>query len=608
MLSLPLVPFAPAPVSGIHDTSQDICQPLPESSPSLAPCIRLPNGSLVPNPDSQFCRYFKTYSNPNDTQCPTICPDSCVELWETCASGTGQLTSVVHTKTATDGIIQQMVGNPTPGVLYKDYRECYAFGTKFCTFPETKLTRLADGTTVCFKDCPPGTYADDDMCYVSDPTVSGPVGNPLFCNPQYFTSVFSGGTFLGCKKIPLGVKDTESCPAGFEPIVNEQFTTEWCQPQCPTGFFPSLNLDFCFASCNRDNAFQDYVDYYIKSGRCGGSPEGECPANALGQCPTTTSTSVESSYTQTYANVVVLVPPAMPTTVFGSSSIPSKTRTGQPTQKVAQPDNPETIINCYPGMVTALPNTGETAGFCYDECPESFVSAEICANTGAVFLSGTPTCDPSQVRFVCLAQCPVGFDPVTVDATTQKMLTCAFRYPNNKVPTDPSLFVQCPSDGTSTSITLPDPTLPSGQSAPQRPPVCLRRIFERNQACPENFYLLPAFKGPPALPARCVQNCPKNSTPVFRDGSVVCTEQCPQDGRFTQNFTSLYNTGSTLSNYKNSNCIRKSFGVGTGSDPLFLTTNQSNVLTDTRNTSISAAAVVFGILAFVFVFKKVLNK
>lgn len=606
MLSnLPSVPYAAMPVPGVHDTTLDICQPLPETSPSLAPCIRV-NGKLVPNPDSQYCRYFKTYSNPNDTQCPTICPDSCVELWETCASGTGELTSVVHTKAPADGIIQQMLGNPTPGVLYKDYRECYAFGTKFCTYPETKLTRLDDGTYVCYKDCPPGTYADSDMCYVSDPSVSGPVGNPLFCNPQYFSSVYSNGTFLGCKKIPLGVKETESCPSGFEPIVNEQFTTEWCQPKCPDGYFPSMNLDFCFATCSRDIPFQDYADYYIKTGRCAGSPEGDCPANSLGQCPTDTTVSVESRYSQSYSNVAVLVPPGMPSTVFASSSIPDTTRSGAPTQKVAQPDNPDTIINCYPDMVTALPDSGEQTGFCYDQCPEGFVSAEICSNTGQVFFSGTPTCDPTNVRFVCMAKCPAGYDPVTIDAKTQKMWTCAYRYPNNKVPTDPNLFVQCPADGSFVQYDLQDPTLPNGQSAQQKPPVCIRRIFQRNQACPENFYLLPAYtNGTTTLPPRCVQNCPKNSTPVFREGQVVCTEQCPQDGRYIQNFYSLYNTANTLDDYKNSNCIRKSFGMGVGDDPLYMTTNQSNTFTDTRNVGLSAVAVVFGVLAFVFVLKKI---
>jgi hypothetical protein len=607
---LPNTPFETTPVAGIHDTSQNQCLPKPETDISLAPCIRV-NGKLMPNPDAGFCRTFRGYVSPNDTECPTICPDSCVEFWEYCPSGTGELTSVVHTKVPASAIIEQMKGNGLLGVNYKDYRECYAFGTKFCTYTETKLTRLNDGSYVCFKDCPPGTYQDEDMCYVSDPAVSGPPGAPLYCNPQYFSSVYANGTFIGCKKIPLGYKETETCPPQYEPIVNEQFTTEWCQHKCPSGFVPSMNLDFCFATCEgvadaSPIQFHDYVEYYTTQGRCQGSPEGNCAANALGQCKPNVVLAVNTKYTQAYSNQAVLVPPGMPATVFATSSIPNSTRLGTPTQKVAQPDDPSTIVSCFPGMVTALPNTGEDTGFCYDECPDGFVSAEVCANTGNVYFSGVPPCDRENIRYVCIASCPPNWDPVVLDAKTQKVQTCAYHYPNNKVPTDPGLFVPCPTDGTFTSYALEDTTLPNGVPVPPRPPVCVRRIFERNEACPEKFYFMKEYitSSGAILPDRCIAFCPENSVPVFNDGIITCTEQCPQDGRFIQNFYTQATQSQILTDFKDSNCIRKSFGTGVGNDPLYLTTNQSDTFSDTRNTGLSVAAIVFGIFIILYAVKR----
>jgi hypothetical protein len=551
-LGLAESPVETVPTEPTHDTTYGTCLPPPETDTSLAPCLRI-NGRLVPNPSAKYCRYFKSQlSSPNETTCPTICPDTCVELWDSCPSGTGQLSSVVHSKD-TLGVISQMIGNSSsPNVNHKDYRECYAFGTKFCTYPETKLTRLPDGTYVCQKDCPANTYADDDMCYVNDPSVS-PVGltQSLFCNPQYFTSVFTNGVFQGCKKIPLGTKDTNSCPVNTETILNDSFTAEWCIPKCDPKYSPSPNLDFCFAKCDTGNPFHDYASYFIKTGRCQAGKD--CPGNMQGRCPVNSALAPNAN---TYSGYTSKVPPSrMKAYTFADTSLHDTFRSG-----LSVPKPGTGTIECPVGMAAGEPSTGEDSGHCYDTCPSGFARAELCTTSGIVTTSGTPNCDAKDLRFICIASCPKNYSEKSIDAKHQKVYSCAYNYPNGKVPSDPSLFVNCPTNGTMISVIMDTTTLPNGSSMKPVPPVCLRKIFMRNVACPLNHL---------DINGACIQNCPNGSIPISKNGTITCTETCPSDSRFSQDYSSLQNSN-LLSNFQDANCIRNSHGTGSGKDPLLI--------------------------------------
>ena len=570
-LQLPALPVETVPTEPTHDTTYGTCLPPPETDPSLAPCLRI-NGRLVPNPSAKYCRYFKSQlQNPNDTTCPTICPDSCTELWESCPSGTGQLASVVHSKDVS-GVISQMIGNSSaPTTNHKDYRECYAFGTKFCTYPETKLTRQSDGTYVCQKDCPANTYADGDMCLVNDPLQS-PAGltQSLFCNPQYFTTVITNGIFQGCKKIPLGTKDTNSCPVNTETILNDSFTSEWCLPKCSENFYPSPNLDFCFAKCDTGTPFHDYVSYFVKTGRCSGSP---CPGDMAGRCPVP---SALASNANTYSGYTTKsVPSNMKAYVFKDSSLHDTYRSGL---SVTKPGTG--TIECPNGMAAGEPNTGEDSGHCYDMCPEGFARAELCSSTGLVSTSGIPNCEAKDLRFVCLATCPKNYTEKLLDARQQKVYSCAYNYPNGKEPSDPSLFVQCPTNGTMISVVMDNTTLPNGNSVKPVPPVCLRKMFMRNVACPINHV---------EINSNCIQNCPNGSLPISKNGTITCTATCPSDSRFQQDYASLYSTA-LLGSFQDSHCIRKSFGTGAGKDPLLL--SAGTPVGDARTIGIGLAGVL----------------
>lgn len=567
-LGLPTNPAQPTIPSATHSISGGTCIPPAETEASLAPCIRV-NGKLVPNPDVTHCRYFKTQlPSPSDTTCPTICPDMCVELWDTCPSGSGQLTTAVHSKDVL-ATIRQMLGTFTTNKTHKDYRECYSFGTKFCTYPDTKLTRLEDGTYACHKDCPPNTYSDGDMCYASDPDGS-PSGANLHCNPQYFTSVITNGSFVGCQKIPLGAKDTNSCPANHETIVNESFTVEWCLPKCPTGFVASPNLDFCFATCDTGTPFQNYASYFIQDGRC---TTANCPAQMNGRCPVPTALAATSNTYGGYrANSA---PERMQEYSFADDSLAETLRNGT---QVSKPGTG--TVQCPVGMVAALPNTGEVEGFCYDRCPVGFAPAELCENTSIITTSGTPACDTKYVRHICLANCPTGWTEKIVDAKHTKLATCAYNYPNQKVPTDPSLFVNCPSDGTMISVSNPDTTLPSGRNATPVPPVCVRKHFQRHLACPLEHT---------QLGTTCVKNCPANSLPIYKDGTITCTQTCSMDSRYSHDAASLYST-SIDPDFQDASCIRKSVGTGAGEDPLTL--QSPTPVSDARSIGFSMSALL----------------
>jgi ferredoxin len=247
-------------------------------------------------------------------------------------------------------------------------------------------------------------------------------------------------------------------------------------------------------------------------------------------------------------------------------------------------------------MISNLPGTGEAVGFCYDECPVKFNSAELCVTNNELSFVGPPNCAPKDIRYVCVADCPGGYTEVTVNAQGQKMLTCAYKYPNNIVPFDPNLFVQCPIDGTMIQVDLSETTTPNGTNVNPKPPVCIRKIFQRNVSCPQDYiYVPPDFTVSPPVGAQCVQNCPAGSVPVWQNGAITCMSTCPQDGRFAQDYHSTYTSASILPEFRDANCIRKTFSPGDGADPNELAP-QPNANSDARNIGLIILAVFIGFL------------
>ena len=544
--------------------SDGLCIPREESDPTLAPCIRI-NGKLVPNPESRMCRYAQQLVAPSG-QCPTVCPDACVELWESCPNGTGVLTSLVHTKSPQHLI--QLGGNTLSQFdntqNYASYTECYAFGVNYCDFADSKLVTI-DGTMNCYKDCPNGTTQDN-----TDPLECNAITTAVSCNPQYFETVAGG-----CKKKPLGLQQTTTCPEGSETFVNDQFTVEWCMPSCPAGFVHDLYYNGCLAVCpsTSRSLFQDMLDIHVRDNalRCSSSSSqsGKCSLqDQPGRCPTTVKTPLNAIYADSYEDHSTGRPAGMPIVQVLPKSWPLKARTSaedisyQALRTAALADlnsgsyvgagYPVDNVVCPDGMQIGLPNTGEETNRCYDVCPTNFSPAEVCRKTGEM-TQGTPlTCE--NQGFVCVADCPNGWQPKDVNG----IQTCEYIYPNNKVPTDPALFVKCPDNGAFTNMELTDSTAPNGAPMVPKPPVCIRKMIERNISCMVNFIDIQGV---------CWQGCAADQVPVLVPGGstpFVCLEVCPTDGRFTNGLDALYNPGLQSDPI----CIRQNMTNGLGFDPM----------------------------------------
>lgn len=335
------------------------------SGPAAAcvnPCVRLPNGNLVVNKQTSQCRVFAGTNEGGSavtvsgaTACSTVCPQTCVELWETCPPGTAPLTTLVQTKTPED--LMALTGpfradgslNPLWPANYatsnkglaaiggKPYTECYSFNTEFCELPMARQITTSGaapgplGTgplTSCYAACPAGTFqdpADPFTCLfvplsgTYDPTNPGAYGpttavQKVYCNPQYFNPAYwdagYGGVQKGCTAIPLPTKQGSTCSAGTLPIINENFNLEWCLPACANGFVADLAQSTCLATCagttDSYNVFHDYVDFYATTDRCAkasytaGSQtfdlELECAQNFHeGRCPALQKRPVGSS-------------------------------------------------------------------------------------------------------------------------------------------------------------------------------------------------------------------------------------------------------------------------------------------------------------------------
>lgn len=321
-------PPQPNPQSGV-------CERTPLSGPDAAcvnPCTRLANGRLAVNKNTTQCRVFPNAVTSNTASgCPTVCPSTCVELWETCPPGTAPMSTLIQTKTVDD--LMSLAGplrqDGAPNILWptnyaagaagstaiggKPYTECYSYNTEFCELPmarqETSTSLLpiqspmgqsGGPTTVCFSTCPPGTIQDATDPYtclfvprsgIYDPSTYGPTTpvQQVFCNPQYFNPAYwaapNAGLQKGCVTKPLPAKQGSTCPAGTSPILNENFNLEWCMPECPANHYHDLTQSTCIATCEGSspdnissanssnnnsgyNVFQDYVDFYATTGRC----------------------------------------------------------------------------------------------------------------------------------------------------------------------------------------------------------------------------------------------------------------------------------------------------------------------------------------------------
>ena len=298
------------------------CMKSPLGGPEAAcvnPCIRLPNGQIAVNKNSNQCRVFPSatdggiaglVSGNNGSQCATVCPQACVELWETCPPGTAPVSTLVQTKSPVDvlSLTGPYLATGDPNPLWpanysnqyngsntiiggKPYTECYSYNTEFCELPMAWMETTAPvvgslgvpavpSITQCFANCPPGTFQDPTNSTVclfaptdgsrfdpTDPTSYGPTTpvQKVFCNPQYYNPAYWNdvqtleplvykypgyvGTQKGCISLPLPTKQGSTCPVGTAPIINENFNLEWCIPDCPSGYFSDLTQSTCVATC-----------------------------------------------------------------------------------------------------------------------------------------------------------------------------------------------------------------------------------------------------------------------------------------------------------------------------------------------------------------------
>jgi hypothetical protein len=304
----------PAP---FPDPRTGACEKRPVDGPSsncVNPCIRLGakyDGPLGVNRDPRQCRVF-----PNTTaggnldqsqQCQTVCPEACVELWESCPPGTGPLVSLMQTKTASDVIalsgpyradgstnplwsdgiyvaplhVGGTLGPTQQPIGGKPYTECYRFNTEYCELPIARQEQvnivtagIVTGTQIaCFAGCPTGTYVSSSEAYQClffqtnqlKQDDSGAPFDPskgqlqqVFCNPQYSDPIYYTsqavpgfkGVQIGCKARPLPTKQGSTCDTGTTAVVNDNFNLEWCMPECPTGHVTDLTGSTCLATCD----------------------------------------------------------------------------------------------------------------------------------------------------------------------------------------------------------------------------------------------------------------------------------------------------------------------------------------------------------------------
>ena len=318
----------------VPDPQTGTCLKSPLSGTDAAcvnPCIRLANGQLAVNRNSNQCRVFPGTTDggiaggivTGSDQCTTVCPKTCVELWQTCPLGTAPISSLIQTKSPTDVLAltgpYRADGSSNPlwpnnyassfnGVAPiggKPYTECYSFNTDICEMPSARMETSAfepatdklpavPAKTRCYATCPEGTFQDPndskqclfkpigDIVYDPKDQAENPLSayyqpttpvQRIFCNPQFYNPLywdeekpdgslyFPGykGTQKGCKIIDLPTKQGSSCGVGLLPIINENFNLEWCMPECPSGYFSDLSQSTCVATCQGSTGSPEIV-------------------------------------------------------------------------------------------------------------------------------------------------------------------------------------------------------------------------------------------------------------------------------------------------------------------------------------------------------------
>jgi len=551
------------------------------------PCMRLQNGKLAVTRDTGSCRIFSTATsggiqilNPlESSRCGTVCPNACVELWETCPPGSAPITTLLQTKSSLDLLsltgpyLQNGSINPLWPINYaykdstgnaiigKPYTECYSFNTSYCQLPGARQESVANttnptnglvivqGATSCFASCPVGTFQslqDSKLCLYSplnaaDLPTYGPLTNvqPVFCNPQYFNPAYwledaliepsgprrdeafaKAGVQMGCRAIPLPSQLLKTCPLGSSPVINEFFNLEWCVPDCPTGYFFDLSQSNCVASCNGTStvnnysdpavaSYLDYVDYYVTSNRC--QPD-----------------NIDCNYN----NV-----PGMCLALNTTKKLNSTQQNG----------------SCPAGMSSGSLTREENPNFCYDTCMPGYETTSSCPNL-------SQSCSPNERIYICRAKCPEtseGLGPwKTID--NGSVHTCAYNYPG-PVPSDPNLWVPCPSDGRYEILSyLPTNVAISVATAFRMEPLCIRKTYLRNVTCPIGYNL----QG-----TSCVQACDSEDLVVtLPDGNVVCQSPSTSQNHDTD-WGAISDSQNALPNQKNKVLVRHVQSRGVGSDP-----------------------------------------
>lgn len=582
------------------------------------PCIRLTNGKLAVNISTGQCRVFPNATqggNANvqgtgvNPQCTTVCPQSCVELWETCPPGTAPVTTLIQTKTPTDLLSLtgplRLDGSPNPlwpvnyvnnvtsgtigsAILGKPYTECYSYNTGVCDMPMAwqqytppstvsgalGATNTVPGFSACYSTCPAGTFQDP-----TDPKnclfvpLSGnfdgynattPV-QKVFCNPQYFNALYWGspgsqyaGIQKGCTALALPVKQGSTCVQGTSPIINENFNLEWCLPDCPVGYFFDLTQSTCVATCQGSSNNSGNNN---NSGTGGGLPVPSTSSNS------TTSYNLYLDYVDFYSTTDRC---ALNDDGSEKDCVQNYTNGRCPAQQ-RSPDSSFTLRKlsraaaplygqCPDGMSIGLAANKENEALCYDDCIKGYTSESFCAN-------GAASCDPDQLVYICRASCPShneGLGPwMPVDSAP--LFTCAYKYPQGTPPSDPNLWISCPDDGRFFVLqNSPTDISVTAATALRKEPLCVRKTYLRQSSCPNGFN---AVTDTSKL-VTCIKACDSNEMIVtLPDNTVVCQATQSQSSRHDIDFVALADSSNCKAPFKHRILNRKNFTRGLGSDP-----------------------------------------
>ena len=579
------------------------------------PCMRLQNGRLAVTRDTASCRIFGTATSgglqaPGD-RCATVCPATCVELWETCPPGTAPVTTLLQTKKASDLLsltgpyrqdgqinplwptnyaYKDLFGNAIVG---KPYTECYSYNTSFCDLPGARQESSPDitnttnglvtlrGATSCYAACPIGTFQsqfDSKLCLFNPvnaadmPPNYGPDTEvqKVFCNPQYFNPAYwledallesgpqqaeallKAGVQKGCRSIPLPSKSTETCPLGTSPVINEFFNLEWCVPDCPNGFFFDLSQSNCVAACYQTgdaSSVPIYLDVVDYYATTDRCLPGvDCKANGVpGMCPATNDTRQLNSTQQN-----------------GS---------------------------CPRGMQLGQPSRLENTELCYDVCMPGYEPVSTCPNFAQ-------TCSPNERSYMCRAKCPEtteGLGPwKTIDSSP--VFTCQYNYPG-PVPSDPNLWVPCPADGRYEILQyLPTDVAVSVATAFRQEPLCIRKTYLRNVTCPLG-------SNPDGL--SCKPACDSADLVItLPDGTVVCQSPSTSANHDTD-FDAIADAPNAKPGQRSRVLVRQTKTRGLGSDPQQPAIAPATV--PKANLYIIVGAVIVTVVIFIVVIRYLLK-